>query len=404
MQDAANAGITLDEDNLSIIRGTQTVKLLPKEFDLLAYLYRHPGRVFTRDQLLDAVWADEAPTDRTVDDHVYRLRKKLDSLQSFSAVRCLVRYSIETVRGRGYRLCIETTKPTAEPASRPEPNPVLQTQAYQDHIRNMLDQYTLYGHGTALHTMAAQPDVFGVDANHELYLRAQFQAGNFLTVVEDRNSTFEQRLFWLLCLYRTIHDDPRHVLKYFWSAVDNYLMRTEDYLEIQCFQIPSLYLHAGDLDAAEQFIADAVMMTEAMDLDGYRPAIRLLEVSANLHRHRYDDAHFHLDRVHAFLAKNPWQREVAYCEMLEGLYALCTGNAEVGRKKVRGGIERIDQVSIPGHHIMRVDEMLQFVTHVRADAPLQRELTKQWKTLARRYDFAAIERSIERQFAEYGLL
>ena len=68
------------------------------EFDLLTFLLDAPGRVFTRDHLLDRVWGPDANvTDRTVDVHVKTLRKKL-VLVGLSAE------TIETVRGVGYRL------------------------------------------------------------------------------------------------------------------------------------------------------------------------------------------------------------------------------------------------------------------------------------------------------------
>jgi DNA-binding response OmpR family regulator len=70
------------------------VELTPKEFDLLALLVRHPGRAFGRDYLIERVWGyDAAGSDRTVDTHVLRLRKKLGPVGD----------RIETVWAIGYR-------------------------------------------------------------------------------------------------------------------------------------------------------------------------------------------------------------------------------------------------------------------------------------------------------------
>ena len=71
----------------------ERVELTRKEFDLLAHLVTTPGRVFTRAQLLDAVWGypDDIDT-RTVDVHVAQLRRKLGP-------RC----PVKTVRGVGYK-------------------------------------------------------------------------------------------------------------------------------------------------------------------------------------------------------------------------------------------------------------------------------------------------------------
>src|SRR5690625_87151 len=86
------------EDYSVILEGNQ-VTLLRKEFFLLKYLYENNGRAFSREALLDAVWPLEEPTERTVDDHIYRLRKKLFPFRDT--------LSIKTVKGLGYSLKIE---------------------------------------------------------------------------------------------------------------------------------------------------------------------------------------------------------------------------------------------------------------------------------------------------------
>jgi len=77
----------------------QTVKLTPKEFDVLVLLASHPRIVFSRDQIMENVWgySFEGCDVRTVDTHVKRLRKKLTEA---GAQRC----TIEAVWGTGYRL------------------------------------------------------------------------------------------------------------------------------------------------------------------------------------------------------------------------------------------------------------------------------------------------------------
>ena len=70
--------LAIDPDMLTVIYHGQPINLPPKEFELLYYLVRHPGRPFTRDQLLSAVWGyDFAGDTRTVDVHIKRLREKM---------------------------------------------------------------------------------------------------------------------------------------------------------------------------------------------------------------------------------------------------------------------------------------------------------------------------------------
>lgn len=71
----------------------------PKELELLYFLASHPGRVFTRDQLLDEVWGFEYYGDsRTIDVHIKRLREKLDGASE--------KWSLKTVWGIGYKFDI----------------------------------------------------------------------------------------------------------------------------------------------------------------------------------------------------------------------------------------------------------------------------------------------------------
>lgn len=77
--------------------GPMPLHLKPKEFDLLAFLMRHPGRAFSRDQLLEQVWGYAYSGDtRTVDVHIRWLREKIETDPSSPEL-------IETVRGLGYR-------------------------------------------------------------------------------------------------------------------------------------------------------------------------------------------------------------------------------------------------------------------------------------------------------------
>ncbi len=87
--------IDLDRETRRVRRAGRDIHLGPTEFRLLEYLLEKPGRVFSRAQLLDAVWGMSAEIDeRTVDVHAARLRKAL--------VRGRERDPIRTVRGAGY--------------------------------------------------------------------------------------------------------------------------------------------------------------------------------------------------------------------------------------------------------------------------------------------------------------
>jgi len=71
--------IRLDLDARNAYRGDELADLTAKEFDVIEYLMRNPNRVFSRENLLDTIWAYEYRSDiRTVDVHIRRLREKLE--------------------------------------------------------------------------------------------------------------------------------------------------------------------------------------------------------------------------------------------------------------------------------------------------------------------------------------
>ena len=92
--------LVIDRGAHRVRRGPREVRLGPTEFRLLAYLMQHPGRVFSREQLLDAVWGSDVYVEaRTVDVHIGRLRKALNDGTEDDPIR--------TVRSAGYSLDVE---------------------------------------------------------------------------------------------------------------------------------------------------------------------------------------------------------------------------------------------------------------------------------------------------------
>ena len=89
--------IMLDREAHRVYRKKNEIKLGPTEFRLLEFMMRHPGRVFSRGQLLDNVWGETIYIDeRTVDVHVGRLRKAVNTGRMPDVIR--------TIRGAGYAI------------------------------------------------------------------------------------------------------------------------------------------------------------------------------------------------------------------------------------------------------------------------------------------------------------
>jgi len=91
------SGVRVDRVRHEVQVDGRTVDLPPKEFDLLAYLVEHAGRVLTRGQLIDEIWGSDYVGDtKTLDVHIRRLRTRIED-DPHEPIR------IQTVRGVGYR-------------------------------------------------------------------------------------------------------------------------------------------------------------------------------------------------------------------------------------------------------------------------------------------------------------
>jgi DNA-binding response OmpR family regulator len=97
--------VSVDLVGHRLLRDGQPLPVRPKAFELLAFLLRNPGQVFTRDQLLEHVWGyDYAGETRTVDVHVHWLRAQIEDDPQQP-------HFLETVRGVGYVLRLPAAKP-----------------------------------------------------------------------------------------------------------------------------------------------------------------------------------------------------------------------------------------------------------------------------------------------------
>ena len=92
--------LTMDQDAHRVTRNGRALHLGPTEYRLLEFFLSHPGRVFSREQLLDAVWGRDIHVEpRTVDVHIRRLRKAVNAEGDADIIR--------TVRSAGYALDLE---------------------------------------------------------------------------------------------------------------------------------------------------------------------------------------------------------------------------------------------------------------------------------------------------------
>lgn len=98
---APETGFVLDEERMQIRCGSRPLNLTPNEYRLLAILLKRPGRVYSRNTLLDQLYdADHDVSDRSIDSHIKNLRKKLAAIEPNRTL-------IHSIYGIGYKLEVE---------------------------------------------------------------------------------------------------------------------------------------------------------------------------------------------------------------------------------------------------------------------------------------------------------
>lgn len=87
--------LTIDSDTYTAMEGSRTFDMSKKEFDLLYKLLSYPGRIFTKNQLLDEIWGfDSESGEDTIKTHISRLRNRFENCSSFEII---------TIKGLGYK-------------------------------------------------------------------------------------------------------------------------------------------------------------------------------------------------------------------------------------------------------------------------------------------------------------
>ena len=169
---------------------TDEIQLLPKEFELFQFLYQHPNQTFSRNELLDYIWQMETPIDRTVDDHIYRLRKKLEKLNFIE---------IKTIRGLGYQLKIN--KQTYME------NPSLNDKDLMDMTNRLIKRYHLLGQGESMRTIIKNQELLGIKINPKYSYFLKFINGEFEALLNTDELPLNEQLYLLVTLYTYIHFD-----------------------------------------------------------------------------------------------------------------------------------------------------------------------------------------------------
>lgn len=373
--------ILFEADSHLMVHAGDRVQLLPKEFLLIRYLYEHAGRSFTREQLLDAVWPLESPVDRTVDDHIYRLRKKLAKWSHLLRV--------ETVRGQGYKL--------TRLAAQPQDNPLLLDEQFAADINRMLSKYHGLGMGAAMRLLTANRDVLGLpgDPFYDAYIR--FVQGDFGWLLATDAIDRWQKATYAVFIHASIQFDAEASLAYF-----ERLMAHGDKLahawrfDLQ-LQIIPLYLELGYTEKAREQIEAIRQAIAELDSPSFTAIFLLKEMLLALKDGDPDQAAAKLRECERLLERHPIRRERGAFLMFKALYLYDQGEARSARQALDEGLETLRETQFIPHLLGSLRLMLRYLEAGGGqDESSRQKVRREWDRLAAEYRLDEVLEQTER--------
>mgnify|MGYP001259426453 CR=1 FL=1 len=304
------------EDGYTIRLNDPEIELLRKEFLLLKFLYTNNGRTFSREELLDAIWPHEFPTDRTVDDHIYRLRKKLNSLQDD--------ITIKTIKGLGYRL---------EVKERVDETPTSVPKEIEKQANELFDTYYKYGQGKALRELLTNK-VLGLALNEKqetvlLWLNSDFKA--LLKRLADTKNAIVP-----LLLYGFVESDTEKVIDAHKRVLDEGRLDEKERMDISCFSLSLWYMKFGRPETSLQLVQQEIDGIRDIH-HGFFPFLNVMKSAILFYQNKLDEAKRSIENTEILLRQLPYLRETSALRVLQGLLLIRDGDEKAGREKIEEG-------------------------------------------------------------------
>ncbi|WP_150265570.1 winged helix-turn-helix domain-containing protein [Paenibacillus tepidiphilus] len=296
------------EAELTIVAGGEAVELLPKEFALLRFLYRGRGRVFSREQLLDQVWPLEYPVERTVDDHIYRLRKKLAKLNGME---------IKTVRGFGYSLSMPAS------AAGAIAKPTVKDAGLHEMMHGLLGTYHKYGQGHSMLTLARQQDALGYELDTFYQVCVHFVQGDLEWLLYTGEVELKERVYYLLLCYLFGEGAPGDKLAFCEEVLECRRLPELQHEELYILNILQLYVLAGEPYKAIERLKVTYDVIAAPEYIEFIPVTAISEMAVHILAGTADAQVKELaEKVDRILGEQPYLREIGQYHVVQGLWRM----------------------------------------------------------------------------------
>ncbi|MFJ7406347.1 MULTISPECIES: winged helix-turn-helix domain-containing protein [unclassified Lysinibacillus] len=376
--------IQFSKTDYNVTYRSEKIVFLPREYHLFKYLYQNPSRIFSREELLNAVWPMENPVDRTVDDHIYRVRKKIHPLSSV--------VEIETIRGQGYLLSMKEV----------QKSPLLKDDEVSTQVKSLFRKYHRYGQGDALKLLAENQNVFGfqIDLPNLLYLH--FMKGDFSWFLDAQEINFWEKCFYLLHIYSLIEPDKKKCFDYFTCALSAEEIPEYHRLEIKLLNRLSLLIFTKQLDKAATLLHRSKNEIYEKNLEGFIPLILLSELWLTLLHKDILKIEERMEETENKLASFPYLRENANLSIIKGCYWLLKNNESKAKDYFDEGFQLLLEAKfIPGV-LMNINMILFCVDDFGVSGTLQTDYKELKEQYISKFKLNEIHSKIEHQL-QYNL-
>ncbi|PZT55580.1 winged helix family transcriptional regulator [Paenibacillus silvae] len=361
--------LQFDEGSYTVSQRLDSIRLLAKEFALLHFLYENKDKAFTRSQLLDRVWPLEYPVERTVDDHIYRLRKKLKRWEEIS---------LDTVRGYGYRLALRENRAVLPP------NPSIHDPEMQEVVHGLLRKYHLFGQGNSIQTLVRQQEALGVriEPYYQLYLH--FIQGDLEWLMNTAQFPLEERLYWLL-IYVHALVEPAESLALYKQAIHSSVLPAEHRQELRILNIIDIYAETGQYQEARKQLEETYRVMETKQLIYFKLPVSIAALSVELWGGSGEAVEEQIAVLRTQLKDAPYLREIGRFQVLEGCWLLRQGRVREAELRMDDGLEVLKMSLNAPLYLNSAYQILLFMDHHRVEGRLRSKYQQIYEGIRKSY-------------------
>ncbi|UQZ35157.1 winged helix family transcriptional regulator [Paenibacillus sp. PK3_47] len=372
--------LELDASQYKVICGGVTLELLPKEFALLQFLYLNRGRTFSREQLLDKVWPMEYPVERTVDDHIYRLRKKLRGIGGLS---------ITTVRGFGYSLSL--TGPAAGLAV----TPAAKDPELRETMNDVFSKFHVYGQGRSMVTLASQQDILGYGMDPLYSMVVHFVQGDLEWLIHTEELPLQDRLFYLLVFY-IFTGDPRERLSFCEQVIERQVMHPEHQLEVEILTMLDLFTMAGEPERALERLTKSHQVIAELGYDNFIPVTLITELFTHLVAGTGNEELARMDQaVGEVLQQKPFLREIGSYKIVQGLWHVRNSQWRQAETLLDEGLQVLEMSGFVPLQLYGLYRITHFFRMFPATAAMQRKYGSRFRAALEDSGLIRLEQPLE---------